>query len=141
MRKLAILAAVAAGVVWSADRAEAQCPNGRCGAPFAPRYASNPQGTIVLPTAPIALNDAPATLVVTLPEDAKLFIDDRPTTSTSGTRVFRTPELKRGYEYTYVLRMEVVVDGETKSVTRRAVVRAGEETRVDLQLPVAVAAD
>jgi uncharacterized protein (TIGR03000 family) len=71
-----------------------------------------------------------ATLVVTLPANARLTIDDYRTTSTSGERVFHTPELKPGQDFHYTLKAEV--DG--RSVTRHVTVRAGETTRINLDL-------
>jgi uncharacterized protein (TIGR03000 family) len=78
---------------------------------------------------------APATIVVTLPEDAKLLIDESPTTSTSGNRVFVSPSLPAGQEYHYTLKAEVVRDGKPVSVEQTVAVKAGEETRVTLTLP------
>lgn len=147
MRKLVLLAAVAASLVWSADRAQAQCSGGRCGG-FAPAYvgggycptcvgAYGAYGTVA--PVQVAAVEAPATLVVSLPENAKLFIDNNATTSTSATRTFTSPALKPGFVYTYVLKAQVVVDGETKDITKDVTVRPGEETRVSLDMPVATA--
>ncbi len=83
----------------------------------------------------LASVDAPATIVVTLPEDAKLSIDDSPTTSTSGNRVFVSPSLPSGREYHYTLRAEVMRDGKAVQLEEKITVRAGEETRVELTLP------
>src|SRR6516162_11961872 len=43
----------------------------------------------------VEVSEAPAkaTLVVELPADARLFVDNRPTASTTSTRVFETPVL------------------------------------------------
>jgi uncharacterized protein (TIGR03000 family) len=76
---------------------------------------------------------APATIVVNLPADAKLLIDDVATTSTSATRVFSSPALERGKEYTYTLKAEVNKDGKTMTATKTVTVRAGEETRVTME--------
>jgi uncharacterized protein (TIGR03000 family) len=78
---------------------------------------------------------APATIVVSLPVDARLSIDDAPTTATSASRTFVSPALESGYDYHYVLKAEVVRDGKTVSVEERVTVRAGEQTRVSLKLP------
>jgi uncharacterized protein (TIGR03000 family) len=77
----------------------------------------------------------PATIVVSLPADARLSIDDVTTASTSATRTFVSPVLETGHAYHYVLKAEVVRDGKTVSVEERVPVRAGEETRVSLKLP------
>jgi uncharacterized protein (TIGR03000 family) len=78
---------------------------------------------------------APARLVVTLPADARLTIDDTPTSSQSSTRVFVSPSLQPGVEYAYTLKAEVVRGGQRVTTTKRISVRAGEETRVQLDLP------
>src|SRR5205807_2324597 len=80
---------------------------------------------------------APATIVVSLPAEAKLTIDGQSTTSTSNLRVFASPTLQPGREYFYTLRAEVVRNGQTVTQTQRVAVRAGEQTRVALPLPSA----
>jgi uncharacterized protein (TIGR03000 family) len=81
-----------------------------------------------------AASPAPATLVVTLPPDATLTVDDHATTSTSGTRTLVTPDLPPGKEFSYILKAEFLRDGKRQTVTRRVIVRAGEETRVGLDV-------
>ncbi len=80
---------------------------------------------------------APATIIVNLPADAKLAIDDFVTTSTSSPRYFATPTLARGKDFTYMLKAEIQRDGRTLTTTQMVTVRAGEESRVELQFPVA----
>jgi uncharacterized protein (TIGR03000 family) len=71
-----------------------------------------------------------ARLVVELPADAKLSIDDYLTRdSTKTTRTFTTPELEPGQDYYYTLRLEMTRDGRTVVATRRVIVRAGREVR------------
>jgi uncharacterized protein (TIGR03000 family) len=79
---------------------------------------------------------APATIVVSLPADAKLTVDGVATQSTSATRVFATPALDRGNEYFYTLTAEIARDGKTVTTTKKVTVRAGEETRISLEFPV-----
>jgi len=79
----------------------------------------------------------PATIVVSLPADAKLLVDDYATTSTSDTRVFVSPSLNPGTEYHYQLTAEAVRDGQKVTTTKQVTVRAGEETRVRVEFPVA----
>jgi uncharacterized protein (TIGR03000 family) len=76
---------------------------------------------------------APVTMVVRLPEDAKLFIDEQPTTSTSGTRVFVSPPLAPEEKYSYTLTAQVVRNGQTLRQTKQVPVRPGEMTNVVLQ--------
>jgi uncharacterized protein (TIGR03000 family) len=79
---------------------------------------------------------AAATIVVALPAEAKLTIDDNATTSTSERRVFVSPTLEAGQEYYYTLKAEF--NGQTK--TERVTVRAGEEVKVNIAFAPAVAA-
>lgn len=81
----------------------------------------------------------PANLLVSLPADARLFVDGHETQSTSGERLLTTPDLQPGREYSYTLRAEVTRDGQTQQVSQRVTVRAGEETRVNIEIPTAVA--
>jgi uncharacterized protein (TIGR03000 family) len=70
----------------------------------------------------------PATIVVDLPSDAQLFVDDQPTTSTSARRVFESPKLEAQNNYSYMLRAELQRDGQTYRQTKKILVRAGRET-------------
>jgi uncharacterized protein (TIGR03000 family) len=72
---------------------------------------------------------ARARVVVELPADASLYINDQPTRQTDTVRVFRTPELEAGETYFYVLRAEVMRDGQKIIQEKRVLVRPGEETR------------
>src|SRR5262249_4464224 len=76
-----------------------------------------------------------ATIVVNLPADAKLSVDDNITQSTSASRVFATPVLDTDKEYTYTLKAEIIRDGKTITRTQRVTVRAGEESRVSFEFP------
>jgi uncharacterized protein (TIGR03000 family) len=70
-----------------------------------------------------------AKVVVDLPAEAKLYVDDRLMKTTSSRRVFSTPKLEDGETYYYILRAEVEREGQKISRTKRVVVRAGAETR------------
>jgi uncharacterized protein (TIGR03000 family) len=74
-----------------------------------------------------------AKLVVELPADAKLFIDDMPMKTTSGVRTFNTPALEPGQAYYYIVRIEYVRDGKPMNETRRVIVRAGLTARADFK--------
>lgn len=76
---------------------------------------------------------APATIVVTLPADAKLTIDGAATVSTTARRVFVSPELPAGREFVYTLQAEIVKDGKPVVTTRDVTVRAGAEVAVTLE--------
>jgi uncharacterized protein (TIGR03000 family) len=81
-----------------------------------------------------------ATIQVDLPEDARLTFDGESTVSTGPYRVFVSPPLTRGREYSYTLRAERMRGGEATFLSKTITVRAGEETRVDLQRGYATAA-
>jgi uncharacterized protein (TIGR03000 family) len=80
---------------------------------------------------------APATIVVDLPADAKLLIDNEPTSTTGTNRVFVSPTLNPGREYHYTLKAEIVKDGKAVKVEKVIAVQAGEITSASLTLPPA----
>jgi len=84
-----------------------------------------------------AIAPGSAVMVVELPQDATLTVDGTATTSTSANRVLVTPVLEAGRTYNYTLTAQVMRDGVLQTVSRQVAVRAGEETRVNLELPVA----
>ena len=79
--------------------------------------------------------DAPATLVVQLPADARLTVDGAPTRSMSDTRAFITPPLPGGRDFHYTLEAQLTRNGKTSTVSREVTVRAGEETQVRIEFP------
>jgi uncharacterized protein (TIGR03000 family) len=76
---------------------------------------------------------APATLIVSLPADAKLTVDNTPTKESASPRRFVTPPLDQGKTYYYTLKGEIIRDGETLTATKRVTFRAGEEASVSLE--------
>lgn len=80
---------------------------------------------------------APATIFVRLPADAKLTVDGVATQSTSATRVFSSPTLEAGKEFSYTLKAQIVRDGRTLTTTKEVAVRAGSETRIAMEFPEA----
>jgi uncharacterized protein (TIGR03000 family) len=82
---------------------------------------------------------SPATVRVTLPAGATLTIDGRATRSTSAERLFVTPPLEAGKRFSYTFSARFVRDGQTITVEREVVVRAGRETFVSLDVPAAAA--
>jgi uncharacterized protein (TIGR03000 family) len=73
----------------------------------------------------------PARVVVKLPADARLFIDDDPCPLASNERSFDTPDLRPGVTYHYTVRAEVTRAGRPVTETKRVTVRAGQETVVE----------
>lgn len=78
-------------------------------------------------------NQNKAKLVVELPANAKLFIDDMPMKAEAGVRSFNTPTLEPGQAYYYMVRVETMKDGKPVSETRRIIVRAGQIARADFK--------
>jgi len=101
-------------------------------------YGGQPMPTEKVPVKPTDKKTelyAPANLIVTLPADAKLSIDEAITSSTGTVRSFVTPELERGKTYYYTLKAEITRDGKAEIISREVEVRAGEATRVMIEAP------
>jgi len=82
---------------------------------------------------------APATIVVSLPQEAKLSVGDYVVQSGSASRTLTSPVLDAGQEYVYSLKAEIVRDGKTVTTSKDITVRAGDEVNVALDFPVVVA--
>jgi uncharacterized protein (TIGR03000 family) len=87
-------------------------------------------------TAPPNREDLPppetsARLIIAVPADATVFIDERPTTTTASQRTFATPALERGFRYYYTVRAEVVRNGALFTSTQRVSFGAGDQVRVN----------
>ena len=81
-----------------------------------------------------------AKLIVEVPADAKLYIDDQLMKTPSTRRVYSTPDLERGQAYYYMVKVEVVRDGQKQTETKRVILRAGEEVRADFTSTEGIAA-
>jgi uncharacterized protein (TIGR03000 family) len=81
----------------------------------------------------LAREENSAQLIVELPEDARLYVDDHAMRSTSARRTFRTPALTSGQSYYYILKAEVARNGQTYAQSQRIVLRAGD--RVTARFP------
>jgi uncharacterized protein (TIGR03000 family) len=89
---------------------------------------------------PMGMSNAPATILVSLPAEAQLTVDDHVTTSTSATRRFVSPALPRGQEFHYTLTAKITRDGKPVTTSKQVSVRAGEESRVTFEFPTATVA-
>jgi uncharacterized protein (TIGR03000 family) len=85
------------------------------------------------------LAPAPATILVSLPAEAKLTVDGVATTSTSASRSFVTPVLENGKTYFYTLKAEIVREGKAVTVAKQVEVRAGEASQVSFEIAESVA--
>jgi uncharacterized protein (TIGR03000 family) len=90
----------------------------------------------LLASAPPALPmDTPvmarATITVTMPAGAVLYVDDRRSPSMEPIRRFTTPPLPVGREFAYLLKAEVVRGGQPEQLIQKIAFRAGEQVVVD----------
>ena len=72
-----------------------------------------------------------ARVIVSLPANGKLFVDNLPIRNAAEIKTFRTPELSKGQQYFYEMRAEVLVDGKVVTQTRRVTLTAGDLIRAD----------
>ena len=71
-----------------------------------------------------------ALVVVSLPADAKLFLNNQPTRTQGTVRKFLTPTLEPGATFTYVLRAELVHNGQVRVQTQQITFQAGRQANV-----------
>jgi uncharacterized protein (TIGR03000 family) len=83
------------------------------------------------PAAPAARATDRATISVKLPPGAALYVDGTRSPSNEPVRQFTTPPLPTGREFAYLLRAEVVRNGQTETFTQKVPFRAGERVEVD----------
>lgn len=76
---------------------------------------------------------ATARVTVKLPADARLTVNDQPTTLTSAVRSFNTPSLEAGKDYFYTMKAEIVRDGKTLTETQKITVAAGKDINVEFK--------
>jgi len=108
---------------------------------YAPYYGYAYPSTYVYPvptyvgTPPVAANTA--SIRVTVPAAAKMWIDDKTTTQTGSERLFESPPLTPGADYSYDIKAQWRdQDGKEVTQTRRVNVSANASIRVDFS-PVA----
>ena len=82
----------------------------------------------------------PARITVSLPGNARLWVDNVYCPLTSNERSFSTPALQPGQQYFYTMRMEVEKDGRVETENRRVNVAAGVRINVDFNAPATVTA-
>ena len=100
-----------------------------------------PPATAAAATAPAAVatdpaaSEATAQVTVNVPADADVFFDGVPTTQTGTQRVFATPELPVGKEFSYDIEAQWTANGQPVDQTRKVLVKAGAKVQVDFQSP------
>jgi uncharacterized protein (TIGR03000 family) len=126
---------------------------GGCGggaAPYYGGYAPRPGEPLRMPgdqapkkeeiKKPISSIGAPGRIVVSLPADARLSIDEYTSPARSDTHIVVSGPLGAEETKTYVLKAEAMRDGRMQATEQRVTVRSGEEKKVTLNLPTSVAA-
>jgi uncharacterized protein (TIGR03000 family) len=74
------------------------------------------------------------TLVVEVPAKAKIFVNDRLTSTPGEVREYVSRNLTRGYNYTYEVRAELEVDGKMVTETKKVDLRAGQQMKLAFNL-------
>src|SRR5262245_2410610 len=72
-----------------------------------------------------------ATVVVHLPADARLYVDNVLCPLNSNKRTFQTPPLEKGRKYYYTIKARAVREGKPVQESRKVYVAAGKKVRVD----------
>jgi uncharacterized protein (TIGR03000 family) len=72
-----------------------------------------------------------ATITVKLPPGATLYVDDRRSPSQEPVRSFSTPPLPPGREFAYLIKAEVLRNGQPETFAQKVPFRAGERVVVD----------
>lgn len=83
------------------------------------------------------VSDDTAILTVAVPADARVFVNDEATQSEGPVRQYISQGLREGYSYTYVVRVEQMVDGEKITDVKEVRLRAGSTERLVFDLPEA----
>jgi uncharacterized protein (TIGR03000 family) len=91
-----------------------------------PQAAALPVVTTEPPT-----GDIKAKIMVTVPADAEVYFDGTETAETGSERVFTTPPLDPGTEYTYSIRPVWTKECKPVEQTRKVTFRAGAQIRAD----------
>jgi uncharacterized protein (TIGR03000 family) len=95
-------------------------------APGEPTPATPQPGLEATPPAPPSASATEATIWVNLPVDAKVFVNDLPTTSTGAARQYVSRGLERGRTYSYKLRVEFDRDGKAVVEDKLVRLQAGD---------------
>jgi len=119
--------------------APSYCNTGYCGGGFAP-WQMTPGKPEDKPKTDKEEISVPATILVSVPADAKLTVDGLPTKQTAASRTFTTPELKPGRTFAYTLKAEFMKDGDMVKVEKVVTFKAGQEVKISLEGPTSVAA-
>jgi len=76
--------------------------------------------------APGKVDQTRAKVIIEVPAQARLYIDDQVMPNKAGKRTFVTPPLQPGQTYFYDVKIELVSDGQQQVQTTRVVLRPGD---------------
>jgi uncharacterized protein (TIGR03000 family) len=96
----------------------------------APALVVVPAGAVPLQPAPVSTVPAAALVRVSVPASAEVWIEGDRMTQTGAARLFRSPVLPAGKEYTYTVRARWNEGGRAIEQVRAVSVRAGQEVSV-----------
>jgi len=74
-------------------------------------------------------------LAVSVPDDAKIFVNGQPTTSIGADRQYVSRDLQSGFNYTYEVKAEVVRNGKTIEQAKTINLRAGQTAELAFDFP------
>jgi uncharacterized protein (TIGR03000 family) len=117
------------GVIYDSAPATEMSPVDGAGPPPTPSPELNPEGAAIPPQEPSA-SATEAAIFVSLPEDAKVFVNDRPTTSVGAERHYISRGLDRGRSYSYQLRVEFQRDGQPVVEDKLVRLQAGQAVKL-----------
>jgi uncharacterized protein (TIGR03000 family) len=107
-------------------------------APSAPVPSGEaPPAPAPAPGTSTSIQSSDGLLAVSVPEDAKIYVNGQATTSTGSQRQYVSRNLAAGNSYSYEVRAEVVRDGRTVEQVRQVELRSGETARLAFDFPAA----
>jgi uncharacterized protein (TIGR03000 family) len=103
---------------------------GSGGLPNTPQPAIGPEGATPVPPQGPSASAAAAEIFVNVPENAKVFVNDLPTSSMGSERHYVSRGLLRGRTYSYKLRVEFERDGTPVVEDKLVRLQAGQATKL-----------
>ena len=101
-----------------------------------PPAAPRPQPPArALPQSSTLQSGGPVVVHVRVPADAQLWFENVQTRLTGTDRVFESPPIPAGGDYLYEVRATWTQDGQPITQTRKVIVHAGQDARVDFTTP------
>ena len=83
---------------------------------------------------PASLRHIDGTLTVEVPAEAKIYVNGQETSSTGEIRQYISRNLQPGYNYSYEVRAEMIVDGKPVNQIKTVDLKAGEVAKVAFNL-------